>query len=429
MLDINLIRDRTDLVRNSLENRGYEFDLEDLLALDERRRALIGESESIQARRKALSGDVGRLMKEGKAAEAEAVKADTAALGEELKGLEDKLRSARESFERLMLEVPNVPHESVPVGPDPEHNRVEREWGEKREFGFEIRDHVELGERLGIIDLERAAKVAGARFAFMTGAGARLERALINFMLDLHTREFGYVEILPPFINNAAALTGTGQLPKFELDLFKLDDERGLYLCPTAEVPVTNYFAGEIIDGAELPAAFAAYTPCFRSEAGSYGKDTRGLIRQHQFNKVELVRFCRAAESYEQLELLTAHAEEVLKRLGLPYRVVTLCTGDLGFGASKTYDLEVWVPSQGRHREISSCSNYEDFQARRAGIRYRPAPGEKPRFAHTLNGSGLAIGRTVVALLENGQREDGSVALPAALAPYMNGIETLEPRG
>jgi seryl-tRNA synthetase len=425
MLDIGLIRKNPELVRKSLENRRYDFDLDGLIRLDERRRALITESESLQARRKEVSREIGALMKEGRQEEAEAAKAETREMGDRLKAMEAELREAEETFRARMLEVPNVPHESVPVGKDPESNRVERTWGEQAEFGFKPKDHVELGELLGIIDLQRAAKVAGARFSFMTDAGARLERALINFMLDLHTREHGYREVVPPFIINATALLGTGQLPKFEADLFKLTDERGLYLCPTAEVPVTNFYAEEIIDGRSLPAAFVAYTPCFRSEAGSYGVDTRGLIRQHQFNKVELVRFSAAEDSYHQLELLTGHAERVLQLLELPYRVVTLSTGDLGFGASKTYDLEVWLPSQGCYREISSCSNYEDFQARRAGIRYRPESGAKPVFAHTLNGSGLAVGRTLVAILENRQREDGSVELPETIIPYMDGLRSI----
>ncbi|HUX07999.1 MAG TPA: serine--tRNA ligase [Acidobacteriota bacterium] len=428
MLDINLIRKNNETVRKSLMDRRYEFDLDALLHLDERRRSLISESESLQAKRKSLSKDIGLMMKGGRKEEAERIKAETKEMGEQLKEMESELRSVQAEFDQLMLEVPNIPHESVPVGRSEDDNEEVRRWGEQRAFDFEIRDHVELGQNLGLLDLERGAKVTGARFYFMTGAGARLERALINFMLDLHTREHGCREIVPPFIINTESLIGTGQLPKFEEDLFKLTDERGLYLCPTAEVPVTNFFADEIIDGSELPVAFAAYTPCFRSEAGSYGIDTRGLIRVHQFNKVEMVRFCREEESYEQLELLTSHAEKVLQLLELPYRVITLCTGDLGFGASKTYDLEVWVPSQDRYREISSCSNYETFQARRARIRYRPEPGGKPTFAHTLNGSGLAIGRTVVALLENGQQPDGSVRLPEALAPYMDGIREFTPQ-
>jgi seryl-tRNA synthetase len=425
MLDINLIRNNSEPVIKSLRDRRYEFDLDALLSLDERRRNLITESESLQSRRKSISKEIGLLMKAGKRDEAERIKTETTQIGERLKGLETELRAAQEGFDRLMLEIPNIPHASVPVGTGEDDNAEIRRWGRPREFDFEIRDHVELGEALGLIDLVRGAKVAGARFYFMTGAGARLERALINFMLDLHTREHGYSEIVPPFIINTGALIGTGQLPKFEQDLFKLTDERGLYLCPTAEVPVTNFYADEIIEGSQLPAAFAAYTPCFRSEAGSYGVDTRGLIRVHQFNKVELVRFCREQESYDQLELLTGHAERVLQLLELPYRVVSLCTGDLGFGSAKTYDIEVWVPAQGRFREISSCSNYEAFQARRARIRYRPEPGAKPVFAHTLNGSGLAVGRTVVALLENCQQPDGTVILPTALVPYMDGKTVL----
>ncbi len=426
MLDINLIRKNDRLVRDSLKNRNYEFDLDGLIQLDERRRALIAKSESLQAKRKAMSKNIGPMMQEGRRDEAEKIKSEMKEMGERLKEMETELRSALAEFNSLMLEIPNIPHESVPIGKSEEDNEEVRRWGERREFDFEVKDHVELGQNLRLLDMERGAKVTGARFYFMTGAGARLERALINFMLDLHTREHGYSEVVPPFIINTESLIGTGQLPKFEDDLFKLTDERGLYLCPTAEVPVTNYFANEIIHGSELLAAFAAYTPCFRSEAGSYGVDTRGLIRVHQFNKVEMVRFCREEESYEQLELLTSHAEKVLQLLELPYRVITLCTGDLGFGASKTYDLEVWVPSQERYREISSCSNYEAFQARRARIRYRPEPGGKPTFAHTLNGSGLAVGRTVVALLENGQQPDGSVLLPEALVPYMDGIEELK---
>jgi seryl-tRNA synthetase len=425
MLDINLIRKNGESVRKSLRDRSYQFDLDALLQLDENRRNLITETENLQAQRKSASKEIGMLMKAGRNEEAERIKSETLRIGERLSESEAELRSVQEGFDRLMLEIPNIPHSSVPIGTGEEHNAEIRRWGEPRSFDFEVKDHVDLGEQLGLLDLARGAKVAGTRFYFMTDAGARLERALINFMLDLHTREHGYREIVPPFIINSTALIGTGQLPKFEQDLFKLTDERGLYLCPTAEVPVTNFFADEILDGSQLPAAFAAYTPCFRSEAGSYGVDTRGLIRVHQFNKVELVRFCREDESYEQLELLTSHAERVLQLLELPYRVVSLCTGDLGFGASKTYDIEVWIPSQARYREISSCSNYEAFQARRARIRYRPEPGAKPVFAHTLNGSGLAVGRTVVALLENGQQPDGSIALPSALAPFMDGVTHL----
>jgi seryl-tRNA synthetase len=418
MLDMNVIRKNPDIVKKSLKKRRFDFDLDGLLKLDIERREIIGEKESLQNRRKETSKQIGSLQKAGK--DASEMIAATKQIGETIKNLEERLRAVEDDFRSRMLELPNIVHESLPEGDDESANRVERTWGEPPSLDFEPKDHVEIGEALGIIDLERATKVAGARFTFMTGPGARLERALINFMLQVHTTEHGYREILPPFIINAAALTGTGQLPKFEEDLFKLEDDRQFYLCPTAEVPVTNYFANEILDAGDLPAAFAAYTPCFRSEAGSYGKDTRGLIRQHQFNKVELVRFCRPEDSYEQLETLTGHAEKILQLLELPYRVVTLSTGDIGFGASKTYDLEVWIPSQQRYREISSCSNYEAFQARRAAIRYRPEPGARPEYLHTLNGSGLAIGRTVVALLENRQQADGSVTIPPALAPYFD---------
>jgi seryl-tRNA synthetase len=326
----------------------------------------------------------------------------------------------------LLSTLPNIPHESVPVGPDEAANREERRWGQPPEFDFEPKDHVELGATLGILDFERASKIAGSRFSILNGAGARLSRALVNFMLELHTREHGYQETLPPFVVNADSLFGTGQLPKFEEDLFKLTDERGLYLVPTAEVPVTNYYRDEILDGSQLPLKWVAYTPCFRSEAGSYGRDVRGLIRQHQFEKVELVKYALPENSYDELESLTRNAETVLQKLGLHYRVVALSTGDLGFGPAKTYDIEVWLPSQNAFREISSCSNYESFQARRAQIRFRRAGGAKPEYVHTLNGSGLAVGRTWIAVLENYQQSDGSILIPEALQPYMNGMEKIE---
>jgi seryl-tRNA synthetase len=327
--------------------------------------------------------------------------------------------------QELLSALPNIPHESVPVGADESANIEVRRWGKPREFTFEPKDHVDLGTALGILDLERASKIAAARFAILNGAGARLERALINFMLEVQTREHGYLETLPPFIVNRGALFGTGQLPKFETDLFKLEDPRELYLVPTAEVPVTNYYREEILDASQLPMRWAAYTPCFRSEAGSYGRDTRGVIRQHQFEKVELVKYSLPENSYEELESLTRDAETILQKLGLHYRVVTLSTGDLGFGSAKTYDIEVWLPSQNTFREISSCSNYEAFQARRAQIRFRRAGGAKPEFVHTLNGSGLAIGRTWIAVLENYQQEDGSVIVPEVLRPYMGGLERI----
>jgi seryl-tRNA synthetase len=332
---------------------------------------------------------------------------------------------AEARMRELLSTLPNIPHETVPIGADEAANREERRWGRPPEFDFEPKDHVELGATLGILDFERASKIAGARFSILNGAGARLSRALVNFMLELHTREHGYQETLPPFIVNADSLFGTGQLPKFEEDLFKLEDERGLYLVPTAEVPVTNYYREEILDGSQLPMKWAAYTPCFRSEAGSYGRDVRGLIRQHQFEKVELVKYALPENSYDELESLTGNAEAVLQKLGLHYRVVTLSTGDLGFGPAKTYDIEVWLPSQNAFREISSCSNYESFQARRAQIRFRRSGGAKPEYVHTLNGSGLAVGRTWIAVLENYQQPDGSVVIPEALRPYMNGMERI----
>jgi seryl-tRNA synthetase len=364
-------------------------------------------------------------MKEGKNEEAEARRKEVSALKDQIAQL-DLLRAKTETqMHELLSTLPNIPHESVPVGKDESDNVEIRRWGTKPEFAFEPKDHVDLGTALGILDLERAARIAAARFAILNGAGARLERALVSFMLDIQTREHGYLETLPPFIVNKAALFGTGQLPKFEADLFKLEDDRELYLIPTAEVPVTNYHREEILDASQLPMKWAAYTPCFRSEAGSYGRDTRGVIRQHQFEKVELVKYALPENSYDELESLTINAETILQRLGLHYRVSELSTGDLGFGSAKTYDIEVWLPSQNMFREISSCSNYETFQARRAQIRFRRAGGAKPEFVHTLNGSGLAIGRTWVAILENYQQEDGSVIVPEALKPYMGGLERI----
>jgi seryl-tRNA synthetase len=423
MLDVQLLRKHPEIIEENLKKRNFEFDLNKLHNLDEQRRSIISEKEQMQNRRKESSKQIGQLQKAGE--DASAMIAETRNLGDEIKDLENKLREVEEGFNQAMLELPNIVHSSLPIGDDESANREEKVWGEPRNFDFEPKDHADLGEQAGCIDFQRAAKVAGARFAFMVGDGAQLERALINFFLHHHVRTHGYTEVIPPFIINSQSLTGTGQLPKFEKDLFKLTDEREFYLCPTAEVPVTNYYADEILDADALPAAFTAFTPCFRSEAGSHGKDTRGLIRQHQFNKVELVRFCKPEHSYDQLELLTEHAERMLEMLELPYRRMTLSTGDIGFGAAKTYDLEVWIPSQNTYREISSCSNYEDFQARRAKIRYRPEPGAKPAFVHTLNGSGLAVGRTAVAIIENYQQEDGSVAVPKALQPFMGGTTTI----
>ena len=425
MFDIRLIRQDPEAVARALAQRGGDWDLSGLLEIDARRRDLTHQVESRVADVRKRSKQIGEL-KRNKASdeEVEAFLAENQRLTAEAKSMEGELRELEQKQNDILLELPNAPHETTPEGQSAEDNALVRVWGEKPAFDFEPRAHDELGEALEILDMKRAAKIAGARFALYRGAGALLERALINFMLDLHTGEHGYTEWLPPFMVNPEAMTGTGQLPKFEEDLFRVDDGK-YYLIPTAEVPVTNIHRDEILSGEELPLRYTAYTPCFRSEAGSYGQDTRGLIRQHQFNKVELVKFSRPETSYEELETLTSDAEEVLKRLGLHYRVVTLCAGDLGFSAAKTYDIEVWVPSQNTYREISSCSNFEDFQARRAGIRYRPGAGAKPEFVHTLNGSGLAVGRTLVAILENFQRADGSVAIPEALRPYMGGTASI----
>ena len=425
MFDIRLIRQDPEAVARALARRGGGWDLSGLLEIDARRRDLTHQVESRVADVRKRSKQIGEL-KRNKASEeeVEAFLAENQRLTAEAKSMEGELKELEQKQNDILLELPNAPHETTPEGRSAEDNALVRAWGEKPVFDFEPRAHDELGESLGILDMKRAAKIAGARFALYRGAGARLERALINFMLDLHTNEHGYTEWLPPFMVNPEAMTGTGQLPKFEEDLFRVNDGK-YYLIPTAEVPVTNIHRDEILSGEDLPLRYTAYTPCFRSEAGSYGQDTRGLIRQHQFNKVELVKFSRPETSYEELESLTQDAEKVLKLLGLHYRVVTLCAGDLGFSAAKTYDIEVWVPSQNTYREISSCSNFEDFQARRAGIRYRPGAGAKPEFLHTLNGSGLAVGRTLVAILENFQRADGSVAIPGALRPYMGGTASI----
>ena len=420
MLDINYVRENIDKVYAALEARRSDTTaLNDFTRADEERRRVIGESDKLNAERNASSREIGALMKEGKKDEAEARRAEVGRLKDRIAEL-DQLRTQTETrMHDLLSTLPNIPNASVPVGSDESANTEVRRWGTAPQFSFEPQDHVDLGTALGILDLERATKIAAARFAILNGAGARLERALVNFMLDVQTREHGYLETLPPFIVNRSALFGTAQLPKFEADLFKLEDPRELYLVPTAEVPVTNYYREEILDASQLPMKWAAYTPCFRSEAGSYGRDTRGVIRQHQFEKVELVKYSLPENSYEELEALTRDAETILQKLGLHYRVVTLATGDLGFGSAKTYDIEVWLPSQNTFREISSCSNYEAFQARRAQIRFRRAGGAKPEFVHTLNGSGLAIGRTWIAVLENYQQEDGSVIIPEILRPYM----------
>lgn len=427
MLDINFVRDNYDLVMRKLQTRGFSTEVLDRFShLETERRSNIRKVDDLKAVRNRESQEIGTLMKAGQKEDAESRRQEVRRIGEEIAEREAALNAIKDDLNKLMIGLPNLPHDSVPAGLGESSNQEVTRWGTPRVFDFEPRDHVDLGTALGILDLERAAKISGARFAILTGLGARLERALINFCLELQTKRHGYEEVLPPFIVTANTLFGTGQLPKFEADLFKLTDERGLYLIPTAEVPLTNIYADEILDGARLPIKMAAYTPCFRSEAGSHGKDTRGLIRQHQFDKVELVKITRPEDSYDELESLTHDAEAVLEELGLPYRRVALATGDLGFSSAKTYDIEVWLPSQDTYREISSCSNCEAFQARRAGIRFRREQKSKPEFAHTLNGSGLAIGRLWLALLENYQQADGSVVIPEALRPYMDGVEKIE---
>jgi len=430
MLDFKLVRENTEQVRAAIRRRGSELDLTEFLALDVKRRAAQQELETLRRKRNEVSEEIGRLKKAGKPAEDKV--AEMRAEGEAITALENSGREAEEAQRNILLVIPNLPHASVPDGKNEDDNVEIRRWspqgGEPPKFSFEPKPHWDIAEYLDIIDFERAAKIAGARFALYKGLGARLERALINFMLDLHTTEHGYLEVLPPFMVNKKSMTATGQLPKFEEELFKVENG-AYYLIPTAEVPVTNIHQEEILPEESLPVRYTACTPCFRREAGSYGKDTRGLIRQHQFNKVELVKFAKPEDSYDELEKLTGNAEEVLKRLGLAYRVIALCTGDLGFSAAKTYDIEVWLPSQNKYREISSCSNFEDFQARRGNIRYRPKGGKKTEFVHTLNGSGLAVGRTVVAILENFQQLDGTVIIPEALRKYLGGAERIEPRG
>jgi seryl-tRNA synthetase len=420
MLDRTWVRDHLEEVEAAMKNRGAAVDIEAIRRLDGERRKALREVEVLKARRNAVSNDIARLKQEGK--DAAALIGEMRAAGDNIKALDARATEADGALEALLLHVPNLPHPSVPVGRAAEDNVEVRRWGTPAKFSFAPKAHWDLGVALGILDFERAAKMTGARFAVYMGAGARLERALIQFMLDLQTKEHGYTEVLPPFMVNEEAMTGTGNLPKFAGDLFKVEGFP-YYLIPTAEVPLTNLHREETIEGDRLPISYTAYTPCFRSEAGSYGKDMKGLIRQHQFNKVELVKFTRPEESMAALEQLTKDAETVLQRLGLPYRVVALCTGDMGFASMKTYDIEVWLPSFDTYREISSCSNCGDFQARRAGIRFRRGPSGKTELAHTLNGSGLAVGRTLVAILENGQRADGSIAIPEALQPYFGGAE------
>ncbi|MEW6618339.1 MAG: serine--tRNA ligase [bacterium] len=423
MLNIKFIRENLDKVRKALLDRGAEKNLlDEVISLDEQRRKLLVELEELQHLRNTTSSKIGQLKKQGK--DITELSSQMREVGEKIKDLENKSRETEDKLNEKLLFIPNIPHSSVPFGKGSEDNPQIKIWGEPTKFSFEPKPHFEIGENLGILDFEASAKMTGARFTLYKGAGARLERALINFMLDLHTKEHGYKEILPPFMVNSAAMTGTGQLPKFKQDLFKCE-ETDYYLVPTAEVPLTNIHREEILRAEDLPIYYTAYTPCFRAEAGAYGKDTRGLIRQHQFNKVELVKFTKPEDSYTELERLLEDAEEVLKKLEIPYRVVALCTGDLGFSASKTYDIEAWMPASGGYREISSCSNFEDFQARRAMIRFRRTSDSKPEFVHTLNGSGLAIGRTVVAILENYQLPDGKITIPKALQSYMDGLEII----
>jgi seryl-tRNA synthetase len=426
MLDIKFVRDNRDAVERMLEQRGYDMDLQTILSLDQQRREAIQEVESLKHERKVVSDQIAQMKKKGEAASQIISRMRQAS--QRIKELDGKLGEVEDEIHRSLLLIPNVPHESVPVGKDENDNPVVKRWGEITQFSFAPKPHWELGESLGILDFERAAKITGARFTLYWGLGAQLERALINFMLDLHTTKHGYVEVLPPFVVNSSAMMGTGQLPKFREDLFKLEDW-DYYLVPTAEVPVTNIFMNEILEEEDLPLCYTAYTPCFRSEAGSYGKDTRGLIRQHQFNKVEMVKFTTPEQSYPELESLLLDAEEVLQMLELPYQVVTLCTGYLGFSAAKTYDIEVWIPGQQAFREISSCSNFGEFQARRANIRYRPKGKKKIAYPYTLNGSGLAVGRTLVAIMENWQQEDGSVVIPPALRTYMGGVDIIGSQG
>lgn len=423
MLDLKFIRENPEKVKDALQKRGYEINFDEFLSLEDKRLSLLREIENKRAIRNYVSQEIANLKKSHTdSSEVETLIQRMRQLGEELSEMEKKLKELEDQIRQFILYIPNIPHNTVPVGKDETENVEVRKWGSPPEFDFEPLNHWDIGEVLGIIDFERAGKIAGSRFAVMRGLGAKLERALINFMLDLHTSK-GYIEIFPPLLVNRETMIGTGQLPKFEEDLFRTVEPE-FYLIPTAEVPVTNLHREEILSEDDLPIYYVSYTPCFRREAGSYGKDVRGLIRQHQFNKVELVKFVKPEDSYEELESLTRDAEEVLQRLGLHYRVVALCTGDLGFSAAKTYDIEVWLPGQKRYREISSCSNFEDFQSRRANIRFRRRGKKGTEFVHTLNGSGLAIGRTVVAILENYQQKDGSVRVPEALIPYM-GVDVI----
>ena len=424
MLEIKFVRQHLDLVAEALTNRRTSVDLEQFKTADVARRRLLQKVESLRHERNDASAKIPIMKKKGEDTVPLVEKMRT--VGDQIKSLESELSQHEETMTALLMEIPNIPHATVPVGGNENDNTLVKTEGQPLEFGFEPKAHWDIGAHLGIFDFERAARITGSRFPLYLGAGARLERALINFMLDIHTTEHGYEEVLPPFIVNRGSMTHTGQLPKFEEDLFKLKGW-DYYLIPTAEVPVTNIHHNEVLEEADLPVLYTAYTPCFRSEAGSYGKDTRGLIRQHQFNKVELVRFAHPDRSYDELEILLRDAETILQRLELPYRVVTLCTGDLGFSAAKTYDIEVWMPAQNTYREISSCSNFEDFQARRGNMRFKSKGEKGSALVHTLNGSGLAVGRTVAAILENNQQADGSVAIPQALQPFLGGREVITP--
>jgi len=421
MLDLKFVRSNPDAVQGALAKRGSPVSLDDFLSLDEQRRDKLFVVEQMKSRRNVVSEEIGRLKKAGK--ETKDMVLEMRELSQQIKERDEEIKAIEEKLQNILLNIPNIPHESVPVGNGEADNPVVRTWGEPRKFDFTPKPHWEIGEALDIIDFERGGKVTGARFSFYKGFGSRLERSVISFMMDLHSSEHNYVEIFPPFMVNRDSMVGTGQLPKFAEDMFKIENT-DYYLIPTAEVPVTNLYRNEILDGEKLPIYHCAYSACFRAEAGAAGRDTRGLIRQHQFNKVELVKFCRPEQSYDELEKLTSNAERVLQLLGLPYRVVVLCTGDLGFSSAKTYDIEVWLPSYRDYKEISSCSNFEDYQARRAGIRFRNQKG-KVELVHTLNGSGLAVGRTVAAILENCQESDGTVTIPEVLRPYMGGLSRI----
>ncbi|MFB4333261.1 serine--tRNA ligase [Paenibacillus sp. CR_12] len=426
MLDVKILRSEYSRVEEALKNRGKSLDLiADFPKLDARRRELLQESESLKNRRNTVSAEVAKLKKNRE--NADELILEMRQVSDQIKAMDEEVRELEASISELTLAIPNIPHESVPIGASEEENVEIRRWAEPKAFDFEPKAHWEIAQNLSILDFEAGAKVTGSRFTFYKGLGARLERALISFMMDLHSDKHGYEEMLPPYIVNRDSLYGTGQLPKFEEDLFKISDT-DYYLIPTAEVPVTNYHREEILNSEDLPKYYVAYSSCFRSEAGAAGRDTRGLIRQHQFNKVEMVKIVHPETSFDELEKMTADAERVLQLLNLPYRVMTLCTGDMGFGSMKTYDLEVWLPESGVYREISSCSNIGDFQARRANIRFRPEPKSKPEFVHTLNGSGLAVGRTVAAILENYQQADGSVVIPEVLRTYMGNVSIIEPK-